>query len=185
MIQKQGAVEVVHFVGEYPSEDTGPFHLAPRSVPIQPPHHGARGPAYRRIESGEAEAPFVLPLGTFAPHPFRIDHDEQCVGVVSARRVRHQDPLRNTHLRRCQTNPPGGVHGLDHVVDQRLGICRDLLNFDRRPLKPFVAESQDLPEHGAIVVRTETLSADRLAPGEAGFAGAPMLAWILPTLEVP
>src|SRR5579883_1087409 len=112
------AVEMIDLVLQALSQKAFAFDSYAFAVTIEPRHRRTIGANDIADELGHREAAFTQ-LDFFAEQlEFGINDDRRFVLVVVD--VHDEEPLRDVHLRGCQTDARGGVHGREHIVDELL-----------------------------------------------------------------
>ena len=66
--------------------------------------------------TGNGKTAFLFALLTFLLDNLRISHDDKLLGIVAYGDIDDHQPDIQPDLRRRQSNPGGGVHGLHHVI---------------------------------------------------------------------
>ena len=78
------------------------------------------GRATVALKPGYAEAALFLELHTVSLDESRVDEGQQIRRVPAGRDIAHEDPEADANLRCRQSDARRRVHGVNHVVDQRL-----------------------------------------------------------------
>jgi hypothetical protein len=143
----QLAVQVIGFVLEGTSQQVFPSVL--EDLPSQ--ILGADGHHLRAThifaEFRNAEAAFTLRVAALLMDDFGIDEDDLGVGVLFERDVNHGDAERHADLRRGQAHTAGGVHRLEHVIDEQLQFAVENGDFVGRLLKDWISELYNGIDH--------------------------------------
>jgi hypothetical protein len=126
VVDHQHALEVIVLVLDGDGEQALRLELERLALAVLRPDTDALCTVDLLVDAGERQAP-LLPRHLARPlDDLRVDEDRQPARLVLGRRVDDEDPLLDADLRRRETAPRGRVHGLGHVVDERLDLGRDL-----------------------------------------------------------
>src|SRR6185437_4182556 len=126
VIDEQPAVQMVDLVLQTPREQVVGVHLERFPVAILRPDDHAHRALDVSVNVGNRQAAFFAFLLAFGVDDLGIDHDERILVDVD-----HGQAFGASHLRRRETDALGGVHRLEHVVDQALELRCDLLHRHR------------------------------------------------------
>ncbi len=146
-VEKQFAVEMIHFMLKRACQQLPAFDGAYLTRPVHASDHGSHRSRHGGIESGNAEAALFLELHAFLLDEFRVDEDQQIVGLVAEREIDDENPERHADLRGGEADARRGVHRLDHVVDQRLNVFGQLADLCRAIVERRAAEFLDRTNH--------------------------------------
>tara|TARA_B110000014_G_scaffold160937_1_gene113403 strand:+ start:388 stop:741 length:354 start_codon:yes stop_codon:yes gene_type:complete len=115
-------------MAEGAGEDPGAFDVSRPTISVKAANSCMEWPWDRGAESGQAQTALIFTLGATLFDPFGVDHNDELVFIVSARRVCHKDSERDTYLWGSETDSRFGMHGLDHVRNEGLYRRRNLGN---------------------------------------------------------
>ena len=103
------------------------------AVGIEPLHDHPRGPHRRAaVTPGTERQPSSSRCSPSLLHELRVHELDELPGVLADREVDHDDAQGDADLRRGQADAGRGVHGLDHVVEERVDRAVDLASRARR-----------------------------------------------------
>src|SRR5262245_57147684 len=118
MIEKKDSVEMVHLVAESTREKVAALERDVLPVEIDPAEHYFFWPPNIRRKTWNAEAPFFFVLLSLSYDNLRIDNREQVPFFFASSCVRNHDSLRDTNLRRGQSDARSLVHRLGHILNE-------------------------------------------------------------------
>ena len=96
-----------------------------------------------RREARQAEAALLFPLGASLLDDAGVDHRDEIVDGPTGRGIGDEHAEPDADLGRSQTDAGGGMHGLDHVVDQRLQIVVEVDHLPRGAVQGVGAMPKD------------------------------------------
>ena len=102
---------------------------------------------YVLAELWNAQAAFVLDVLALGVNDFGIDENELGVGIFFESYIDDGDAPRNADLRGGQADALGGVHGLEHVVDELLQFFVEGRDFFRGLFEDRIAVLNDGMDH--------------------------------------
>ena len=118
MIEKESAVEMIHFVAEGAGKQIGTFDTDFLTVDVHTGQHDLLRAKHGRGETGDAQTAFFFELFTLCGDDPGVKEGKQAIFLFAAGGVRDHDSFRNTDLRGSQTYAGSLVHCLDHILDE-------------------------------------------------------------------
>jgi len=131
---------VVHLVLEDSCQESLSLHLQGTTVLIQASNRDLQGTPDVPLDSRNRQTSFGSQFLLLAEEgQLRVDHANRSVPDID-----HDDSLGDPHLRCCQPDSLGGVHGLQHVGQQSLDASVNLTDGAGLPAQDRVRNKLDL-----------------------------------------
>src|SRR5690606_24396126 len=97
------------------------------------------------LQAGNAETALLITHQVVTEvHDLRVDERERLDLLIT--RIDDDDTVRDTDLRRREADAFLGVHGVEHVADERAHLIRDLLHRRRLLAEHRIAHETQLPD---------------------------------------
>lgn len=129
-IDQEQTIEMIQFMLDGAGEQTFRLQRYVSALPIQTSHENFPGALYRGKISGYAEAPLFGFDDPFSLDDHRIDENDERRTAFPHAQIDDAELLRNTDLICRQSNAMNGLHRLDHILDEPLGIAVYFLDRD-------------------------------------------------------
>ena len=118
---------MVHLMLKAGGEHAFDLFLVDFAVAVEPAGADRVRPVDLGILVGDRQAALIVGARLGGAQDLGVDEDQRVADRLAAfllriLKVDDQDPLRNAHLDRGEADAGGGVHRLEHVVDERLDL---------------------------------------------------------------
>jgi hypothetical protein len=141
------AIQVIGFMQQSPGQQLFPSFVKNLAVNILGAHGDFVGAGYVLAKVRNTQAPFALRVLALFVNDFRINQHELGVRVFFEGDIDDRDAASDADLRRGQSNPVSGVHGLEHVIDEFLQFLIECCDRFGGFLKDWIAVLYDGINH--------------------------------------
>ncbi len=148
-VDHQQTVKVIVLVLDRHGKETIRLQLEGLPVDVEGPHLDPLGALDLLVDLRKRKAP-LLPGGlAFPGDNLGVDKYPELAGLILRRCVDDEDALGDTDLGSRKATPRSSVHGLGHVVGERLDLVIDGRDRGCLLAESFVGEMKDGPDgHG-------------------------------------